>query len=128
MHQFIGYIDPEYVVTQELTEKSDIYSYGVLLLELVTGRKAIQDKRNLVEWFQNFMATYSRLSKMVDPAVGDSLNFEQLNMMVGIIQLCTHPEGRLRPSIKQVQRIFSDHLDTVKSSSSENQEDEYYLE
>ncbi|XP_074573282.1 putative receptor-like protein kinase At1g49730 [Curcuma longa] len=123
-----GYIDPEYVVTQELTEKSDIYSYGVLLLELVTGRKAIQDKRNLVEWFQNFMATDSSLSEMVDPAVGDSLNFEQLNMMVGIIQSCTHQEGRLRPSIKQVLRIFSDHLGTVKSSFTENQEDDYYLE
>ncbi|KAG6503385.1 hypothetical protein ZIOFF_035697 [Zingiber officinale] len=120
-----GYIDPEYVVTQELTEKSDIYSYGVLLLELVTGRKAIQDKRNLVEWFRNFMAADSSLSEMVDPAVGDSLNFEQLNMMVGIIQSCTHQEGRLRPSIKQVLRIFSDHLDTVKSNFTENQDDHY---
>ncbi|XLT46191.1 hypothetical protein HN873_038795, partial [Arachis hypogaea] len=34
-----GYMDPEYVVTLELTEKSDIYSFGVLLLEIVTGSK-----------------------------------------------------------------------------------------
>ncbi|WOL17843.1 putative receptor-like protein kinase [Canna indica] len=115
-----GYIDPEYLVTQELTEKSDIYSYGVLLLELVTGRKAIQDNRNLVEWFQKFMATDSRLSEVVDPVIRESFDFEQLHMVIGIIQWCTHREGQARPSIKQVLRVFSGHLDPAQNGFSGN--------
>lgn len=43
----IGYIDPEYARTSRLTEKSDVYSYGIVLLELLTGWKAVDDESNL---------------------------------------------------------------------------------
>ncbi|KAG4114087.1 hypothetical protein ERO13_D12G023950v2 [Gossypium hirsutum] len=62
-----GYMDPEYVVTHELTDKSDVYSYGVLLLEIVTARRAVQDGKNLVESSQILMASESRLLELVDP-------------------------------------------------------------
>ncbi|XP_038971871.1 probable receptor-like protein kinase At1g49730 isoform X2 [Phoenix dactylifera] len=119
-----GYTDPEYVVTQELTDKSDIYSYGVLLLELVTGRRAIQDSKNLVEWSQKFMSNDSKLLELVDPVIGDSFDFEQLQLIVGIIQWCTQREGRARPSIKQVLRILSERFDPVHNGFGQLAEDE----
>ncbi|CAA7404475.1 unnamed protein product [Spirodela intermedia] len=106
-----GYMDPEYVITQELTEKSDVYSYGVVLLELVTGRRAIQDNRNIVEWFQKFTAAESRLPGLVDPAIRDTVDLEQLQAIVGIIRWCTQREGKARPSIKQVLRLLYERLD-----------------
>lgn len=44
-----GYLDPEYLKTYQLTEKSDVFSFGVLLVELVTGRRPIEPKRELKE-------------------------------------------------------------------------------
>ncbi|KAJ4967545.1 hypothetical protein NE237_019394 [Protea cynaroides] len=121
-----GYMDPEYVVTQELTEKSDVYSYGVLLLELVTARRAIQDSRNLVEWSQVFMATESRLPELVDASIGDSFDLEQLQTIVTIVRWCTQREGRARPSIKQVLRLLYESSDPMHSGFIRAMQDEDY--
>lgn len=45
-------MNPEYVITQELIDKSDVYSCGEVLLRFVTTRRAIQDNKNLKEWSQ----------------------------------------------------------------------------
>ncbi|XP_057464590.1 probable receptor-like protein kinase At1g49730 isoform X2 [Actinidia eriantha] len=121
-----GYMDPEYVVTQELTEKSDIYSYGVVLLELVTARKAIQDNKNLVEWSQVFMNSESRLPELMDPSIGDSLYLDQLETIVAIVRWCTQREGKARPSIKQVLRLLYECSDPMHDGFVEAVEDEEY--
>ncbi|XP_073267394.1 probable receptor-like protein kinase At1g49730 isoform X3 [Populus alba] len=119
-----GYMDPEYVVTQELTEKSDIYSYGVVLLEIVTARRAIQESRNLVEWSQVFMASDSRLPELVDPRIRDSFDMDQLQTIATIVRWCTQREGRARPSIKQVLRLLYESSDPMHSGFVRAVEDE----
>lgn len=121
-----GYMDPEYMVTQELTEKSDVYSYGVLLLELVTGRRAIQDSKNLVEWSQVFMSSESRLIELVDPDVTDSFDLDQLQTIVTIVRWCTQREGKARPSIKQVLRLLYECSDPTQGGFLQAVEDEEF--
>lgn len=45
-----GYLDPEYVCTSVLSDKSDVYSYGVVLLELISGQKSIHECQPLAYW------------------------------------------------------------------------------
>ncbi|KAJ8572366.1 hypothetical protein K7X08_008877 [Anisodus acutangulus] len=123
-----GYMDPEYVITQELTEKSDIYSYGVVLLELITARRAIQDNKNLIEWAEIFITSESRITELVDPNIGDSYDFDQLQTFLAIVRWCTQREGRARPSIKQVLRLLYECADPMHSGFVELMEDEDYDE
>lgn len=122
-----GYVDPEYVVTQELTEKSDVYSYGVVLLELITGRRAVDEGRNLVEMSQRFLLAKSKHLELVDPRIKDSINDaggKQLDAVVTVVRLCTEKEGRSRPSIKQVLRLLCESCDPVHSAFAKAVEEE----
>ncbi|XP_073004459.1 probable receptor-like protein kinase At1g49730 [Typha latifolia] len=119
-----GYIDPEYVATQELTAKSDVYSYGILLLELLTGKPAIYEGKTLVEWSQDLIATESPLEELVDPAITESFNLEELHVLVDVIHWCTQKEGRTRPSMKQVLRMLYERLDPTHSCFAQAIEDE----
>ncbi|KAK9044305.1 hypothetical protein V6N11_072616 [Hibiscus sabdariffa] len=121
-----GYMDPEYVVTQELTDKSDVYSYGVLLLEMVTARRAVQDGVNLVESTQVLLASESRLIELVDPNIKDSFDLDQLQTIVTIVRWCTQREGRARPSIKQILRLLYESSDPMQSGFIQAVEDEDY--
>ncbi|GAB4852981.1 hypothetical protein Ancab_017170 [Ancistrocladus abbreviatus] len=121
-----GYMDPEYVVTRELTEKSDVYSYGVVLLELITGRLAVQDNKNLVEWSQVYMASESRLPELVDPVLEDSFDYDQLQSIMMIGRWCTQKEARARPSIKQVLRLLYESSDPLHNGFLQAVEDEEY--
>ncbi|KAK4491114.1 hypothetical protein RD792_001838 [Penstemon davidsonii] len=123
-----GYMDPEYVITQELTEKSDVYSYAVVLLELITGRRAIQDNKNLVEWSQVYLSSESRITELVDPYLGNAFDFDQLQTMVVIVRWCTEREGKERPSIKQVLRLLYESADPMHSGFVEAVEDEEFEE
>lgn len=108
-----GYMDPEYIITQQLTVKSDIYSYGVLLLELISGRKAIYENTNLVEWAQKYILEESDCAKMVDPILAGTYHFEELKCVINIARMCTQREGAARPSIRKVLHLLHNKLDVA---------------
>ncbi|KAL1219039.1 putative receptor-like protein kinase [Cardamine amara subsp. amara] len=123
-----GYVDPEYVVTQELTDKSDVYSYGVVLLEIITGKRAVDEGRNLVEMSQRFLVTKSRHRELVDPRIKDSIDDDdggkQLEAVVAVVRWCTEKEGRSRPSIKRVLRMLCESCDPLHNGFAKAVEEE----
>ncbi|KAL7118222.1 hypothetical protein ACP275_03G122200 [Erythranthe tilingii] len=101
-----GYLDPEYLHTNQLTEKSDVYSFGVVLLELITSRKAIRfDKpeveKNLSYFFLSLLKQ-DRILEIVDGSIIVGDNYEQIMEVAKIAKECLYVRGDDRPSMKEV--------------------------
>ncbi|KMT13851.1 hypothetical protein BVRB_4g076950 [Beta vulgaris subsp. vulgaris] len=107
-----GYSAPEYSSGGELTLKSDIYSFGVVLLELLTGRKAIDttrpnDEQNLVTWAQPIFREPKRFPDLADPRLNREFPVTSLNQAVGICAMCLQEEPSVRPLIGDVVAALS---------------------
>ncbi|KAJ3675170.1 hypothetical protein LUZ60_004212 [Juncus effusus] len=117
IHGTAGYIDPEYLTTNQLTSKSDIYSYGILLLELITSKPPLTNNNNSlldsVHQHQSEISALNAVYSLLDPTVRDTCESSELNTLLEIITLCTKKEGRERPGMKQVVRLLYDRWDPV---------------
>ncbi|KAM1307361.1 hypothetical protein ACFX2H_009625 [Malus domestica] len=104
-----GYLDPEYYLNFQLTDKSDVYSYGVVLLELLTSKKAIDFNReeedvNLVVYVKNTLKE-ERLMDAVDPRLKEGTGIVELETMKEFASLalaCLDERRQNRPSMKEV--------------------------
>nr|KYP70762.1 Serine/threonine-protein kinase PBS1 [Cajanus cajan] len=102
-----GYVAPEYAMTGHLLVKSDVYSYGVVLLELLTGRKPVdmsqpQGQENLVTWARPLLTSREGLEQLVDPSLAGSYNFDDMAKVAAIASMCVHPEVTQRPFMGEV--------------------------
>ncbi|XP_073053231.1 probable serine/threonine-protein kinase PBL21 [Primulina eburnea] len=102
-----GYCAPEYAMSGKLTLKSDIYSFGVVLLELITGRKAIDSSRkpgeqNLVVWSHPFLKDRTKFSQMVDPLLEGRFSTRSLQHAIAITSMCLQEQASFRPLISDI--------------------------
>lgn len=105
-----GYVDSNYLSTGLVSPKSDVYSYGVLLLELITGLKSIQGCMTLAEWTEGCRKNedIQVLAKMLDPKLNGDANLEQLRVLVHVANLALLENSQGRPEMSQiVDRILS---------------------
>ncbi|XWS74223.1 hypothetical protein CRYUN_Cryun02cG0197400 [Craigia yunnanensis] len=102
-----GYCAPDYAMTGQLTFKSDIYSFGVVLLELITGRKAIDNTRDraeqsLVAWARPMFKDRRNFSQMVDPLLQGQYPVRGLYQALAIAAMCVQEQPNMRPAISDV--------------------------
>ncbi|XP_038892555.1 proline-rich receptor-like protein kinase PERK9 isoform X2 [Benincasa hispida] len=119
-----GYVAPEYASSGKLTERSDVFSFGVVLLELITGRKAVDASQpmgneSLVEWARpllNHALDNQDFEKLVDPKLERNYVESEMLKMIGIAAACVRHASAKRPQMGQVVRAF-DSLATADLSN-----------
>ncbi|GAA0140546.1 transmembrane signal receptor [Lithospermum erythrorhizon] len=104
-----GYIAPEYAYTLRVNEKSDIYSFGVVILELVTGKRPVDPEygeKDLVKWVCTTL-DQKGLDLVIDPKL-DSCFKEEIRKVLNIGLLCTSPLPINRPSMSRVVKMLEE--------------------
>lgn len=118
-----GYAAPEYVMTGHLTARSDVYGFGVVLLELLIGRRAMDKSRpsrehNLVEWARPLLNHNKKLLRILDPRMEGQYSTKMALKVANLAYQCLSQNPKGRPVMSQVVEI----LETI-ATQSENQEE-----
>ncbi|KAH9688877.1 Receptor-like cytosolic serine/threonine-protein kinase RBK2 [Citrus sinensis] len=114
-----GYFAPEYFMHGIVDEKTDVYSFGVLLLELITGRRAVDHlQQSVVIWAKPLLDS-NDIRELVDPSLGDNYDAEEIDRAVLTASLCIEQSPILRPKMSQVVILLrgdEDNAQSVKES------------
>ncbi|KHG06993.1 hypothetical protein F383_33282 [Gossypium arboreum] len=103
----LGYLAPEYLLDGKLTDKSDVYAFGVVLLELLLGRKPVEKLapaqcQSIVTWAMPQLTDRSKLPNIVDPVIRNTMDLKHLYQVAAVAVLCVQPEPSYRPLITDV--------------------------
>ncbi|WZY75486.1 hypothetical protein YC2023_021870 [Brassica napus] len=96
-----GYLDPEYCRTSRLAEKSDVYSYGVVLLEMITNQPVISEKCHIAEWVGSTLKR-GDITEIMDPNLGGAYDSNSAWRAVELAMSCADPFSSKRPTMSQV--------------------------
>ncbi|KAL8461386.1 hypothetical protein ACS0TY_031931 [Phlomoides rotata] len=102
-----GYCAPEYAQTGQLTSRSDVYSFGVVFLEMISGRRAIDnrkpaDEENLVAWAKPLFKDRRKFTMMADPLLEGNYPKKSLYQALAVAAMCIQDEASTRPLIGDV--------------------------
>ncbi|XP_058081172.1 L-type lectin-domain containing receptor kinase IX.1-like [Magnolia sinica] len=106
----LGYLAPECISTGKASKESDVFSFGVVALEIACGRKALELKDGesmvrLVEWVWELYGD-QRLVDAADERLSMHYDTKQMECLMIVGLWCAHPDPGLRPSIKQVMKVL----------------------
>ncbi|CAM8909131.1 unnamed protein product [Rhodiola kirilowii] len=126
-----GYLAPEYAVTGRVTTKVDVFSFGVILMEIITGRKALDERQpeesmHLVTWFRRMQLDKESFNKTaIDPAL--DLNDETLTSITTVAELAGHccaREPYQRPDMGHAVNVLSSLVELWKPTEANS--DDFY--
>ncbi|GMI70354.1 hypothetical protein like AT5G18910 [Hibiscus trionum] len=109
-----GYLPPECFMHGIVDEKTDVYAFGVLLLELITGRQAVDSShRSLVIWVKPLIAE-NKINELVDPTLRNEYDREQLKRCIATASICINQSAIDRPQMSQVVGILKGDLSCLE--------------
>lgn len=108
-----GYAAPEYIMTGHLTTKMDVYSYGVVLLELLTGKSVVAKNRSssrhhqsLVEWARPMLRDQRKLHRIIDPRLEGQFPMKGAHKVAALAYKCLSHHPNPRPTMSDVVRVL----------------------
>ncbi|XP_074579920.1 LRR receptor kinase BAK1 isoform X1 [Curcuma longa] len=108
----IGHIAPEYLSTGKSSEKTDVFGYGIMLLELITGQRAFDLARlandedvMLLDWVKGLL-NEKKLEMLVDPDLLSNYIGEEVESLIQVALLCTQSSPTDRPKMSEVVRMI----------------------
>ena len=118
-----GYAAPEYVMTGHLTSRSDVYGYGVLLLEMLLGKRAMDKSRpcrehNLVEWARPLLNHNKKLLRIIDPRMDGQYTTKALMKVADLAYQCLSQNPKGRPLMSHVVEV----LETLEEDGNAQEE------
>ncbi|KAE9617204.1 putative non-specific protein-tyrosine kinase RLK-Pelle-RLCK-XV family [Lupinus albus] len=102
----LGYLAPEYAMWGKVSENCDVYSFGILLLEIISGKRPIEKrpggvKRDIVQWVTPYVSK-GNFNHIVDPNLKGEFDLEELKNVITIAMSCTDSCPEKRPSMNEV--------------------------
>ncbi|KAG6682248.1 hypothetical protein I3842_13G129300 [Carya illinoinensis] len=123
-----GYLAPEYAVMGKITTKADVFSYGVVLMEILTGLTALdegrpEESRYLAQWFWRIKSSKEKLLAAIDPALDpDEKIFESISVIVELAGHCTAREPNHRPDMGHAVNVLSLLIEKWKPINDESED------
>ncbi|XP_034930184.1 protein kinase STUNTED [Populus alba] len=113
-----GYLAPEYFMYGKVNKKIDVYAFGVVLLELLSGKKPISNdlpkgQESLVMWAKPIL-NGGKISQLLDSSLGDSYDLDQMERMVLAATLCVKRAPRARPQMSLVVKLLQGDAEATK--------------
>lgn len=128
-----GYLAPEYAVTGRVTTKADVFSFGVILMELITGRKALDESQpeesvHLVTWFRRMQLNKDTFRKAIDTTIDlDEETFASIMTVAELAGHCCAREPYQRPDMGHAVNVLSSLAELWKPSDPDS-EDSYGID
>ncbi|RWR89725.1 putative receptor-like protein kinase isoform X1 [Cinnamomum micranthum f. kanehirae] len=102
-----GYAAPDYIETGHLTTKSDVWSFGVVLYEILTGRRSLERNRprteqKLLDWVKQFPAESRRFYMIIDPRLGKQYSLNAARAIAKLADSCLAKYSKDRPKMSEV--------------------------
>ncbi|KAM4103243.1 hypothetical protein ACJW30_06G064900 [Castanea mollissima] len=109
-----GYMAPEYAMRGYLTDKADVYGFGVVTLEIVSGRsntshRPKEEPFNLLDW-AHLLKEEGNIIKLVDPRLGSDYNKEEVMVVIHVALLCTNVSSAARPTMSSVVSMLEGNI------------------
>ncbi|KAG6403238.1 hypothetical protein SASPL_135455 [Salvia splendens] len=113
-HLPIRYMAPEYFMHGVVHEKTDVFAFGVLLLEIITGRRAVDtsSRQSLVMWAKPYLEK-NNIKAIADPKLGDKYDITEMKRAMFAASICIHHLPNMRPNMSRVVKLLKGENEVV---------------